>query len=82
MVILSFQDRVISGVYLLALFILSRHLSHGASSFLQTLGLTHEPMLKKIKIMGTTLAWLIFIGYASIPVSAALGILKPLQGGR
>jgi len=81
MVILSFQKPLISGIYLLALFILSRHLSHGLYSFLQSLGLTRESLLKRIEKTGRILAWLIFIGYASIPVSVLLGILKPLQGG-
>ena len=82
MVILSFKNPMISGVYLLALFILSAHLGHGLPSFLQSLGLTRESMLKKMKKIGPVLAGLIFVGYASIPVSALLGILKPLQGGR
>ena len=82
MVILSFQNPLISGAYLLALFILCVHLGHGASSFLQSLGLTREPMLKKMKTVGVALGWLIFIGFASIPAASLLGILTPLQGGR
>ncbi len=81
MVILSFQNPMISGVYLLALFILSQHLSHGLYSFLQTLGFTSERMIKKMKKVGWVLGWLIFIGYASIPAAALLGVLKPLQAG-
>ena len=82
MVILSFQNPVISGVYILALFILSMHLGHGSWSFLQTLGLTRESMLKKMRKAGTVLGWLIFLGFASIPAASFLGILQPLQGGR
>lgn len=82
MVILSFQNPVISGVYLLALFMLCMHLGHGSASFLQSLGLTNERMLKKMKKVGLALSWLLFMGFASIPVSSLLGILKPLQMGR
>ena len=82
MVILNFQSPLISGGYVLALFILSMHLGHGSSSFLQTLGLTREPLLKKMKMAGVILGWLIFLGFASIPTASLLGILKPLQGGR
>ena len=81
MVVLSFQDIKISGVYLLALLVLSVHLGHGASSFLQTLGLTPEGSAHKIKKIGTMFGWLIFAAYASIPVAALAGFLKPLQGG-
>ena len=82
MVILNFQNPLIAGVYILALWMLCMHLGHGASSFLQTLGLTREPMLKKMKIAGAVLGWLIFLGFASIPASSLMGLLKPLQGGR
>ena len=82
MVILSFQNPVISGIYLLALFILSMHLGHGSWSFLQSLGLTREPWLKKMRMAGAALGWLIFIGYASIPTATLWGVLQPLQGGR
>ena len=81
MVILSFQNPVISGVYLAALFILSMHLGHGSWSFLQSLGLTSQPVLKKIRIAGSVLGWLIFIGFASIPLASLLGTLQPLQRG-
>ena len=82
MVILSFQSPVTSGVYTLALFILSMHLGHGSCSFLQTLGLTRESMLKRMRKAGTVLGWLIFLGFASIPAASLLGVLQPLQGGR
>ena len=81
MVILSFQDRRISAIYVLAMFVLCAHLRHGASSFLQSLGWTPPGAEKKVRTLGQVFGWLIFFGFASIPVCSYLGILKPLQGG-
>ena len=80
MVVLSFQDIKISATYLLALLVLSVHLGHGLSSFLQSLGLTPSGATKKIRKIGTALGWLIFAGYASIPVAVLSGLLKPGGG--
>jgi succinate dehydrogenase / fumarate reductase cytochrome b subunit len=81
MVILSFQNGPISGAYFLAMFFLAAHLSHGASSFLQTLGLLNETSLPKAKLFAYFFACVIFTGYVSIPAGALLGWLSPLQGG-
>ena len=81
MMILSFQNASISGVYLLALFILSMHVGHGSSSFLQSLGLLQAGTEKKMRMAGHGFGWLLFLGYSSIPVSVLLGWLRPLQGG-
>ena len=81
MVILGFRDPWIVSCYLLAMFFLTAHLSHGASSFLQSLGLLSESALPKAKKAGWGLAILVFIGYTSIPLAVLLGWLSPLQEG-
>ena len=81
MVILSFRDWRISGVYAVAMLVLSAHLRHGASSFLQSLGWTPPGHEKKTRMMGQLFGWLIFLGFTSIPLAAFLSLIKPLQGG-
>jgi succinate dehydrogenase / fumarate reductase cytochrome b subunit len=81
MVILSFQDPWIAASYLLAMFFLLAHLSHGAFSFLQTLGILRESNLPTAKKFGVGFAFLVFLGYVSIPLGVLLGWLRPLQGG-
>lgn len=81
MVILSFQNGPIAATYLLAMLFLMAHLSHGAASFLQTLGLLRESSLPKAKIFARLFALAVFVGYTSIPASAYVGWLKPLHGG-
>ena len=39
MMVLGFSSPLVSGFYILAMFLLALHLSHGSSSFFQSLGL-------------------------------------------
>jgi succinate dehydrogenase / fumarate reductase cytochrome b subunit len=78
MVIISFRNPLISGFYVLGLFALCLHLSHGFQSFVQTLGLTSRKWVCVLEIGSRALAWVIFVGYISIPVSSLLHILNPV----
>ena len=80
MVVLSFRDPLIAGSYILAMAVLCFHLSHGVSSLLQSLGLNNENLRIRIKWAGNLLAWMIFVGNASMPVAAFLGILQLPKG--
>ena len=76
MVVLSFQQPLVSGFYLLAMALLCAHLSHGIASTCQTLGLNDERTIPMVRRIGSATAILIFLGYASIPSSVMLGLLK------
>jgi succinate dehydrogenase / fumarate reductase cytochrome b subunit len=76
MVILGFRQPLISSFYILALFLLSMHLSHGFASVTQTLGINNRKVSGLISDGGRALSWLIFAGYISIPVTILLGVLK------
>ncbi len=81
MVVLGFQNYLISGVYLVAMFFVAYHLSHALFSLLQTLGLNNprvQPWLKRIVYC---LSVVIFIGYASIPIAVLVGIINLPTGG-
>jgi len=58
------------GFYLIALFALGVHLSHGVSSALQTLGVSHPRWNKLVRPLGVVLAWLIAGGFMSLLVWA------------
>jgi len=81
MVILGFSNYFISGAYLIAVLMLAYHLSHAISSFFQTLGWNNDSVLPKLKLFGNIVAILFFIGYASIPISVLLHIVKLPVGG-
>ena len=76
MVILGFQNPWISGFYLLSVFLVCLHLSHGLASLLQTFGINSKGLADRIKFWGQVIAWIVFVGYASIPVAVLAGILK------
>jgi succinate dehydrogenase / fumarate reductase cytochrome b subunit len=79
MMVYGFQNYFVSGFYILGLFLLTLHLSHGSSSFFQSLGLNDKKLAPRLAFGGRVFAWLLFIGYTSIPVAILLGFIKPAQ---
>ena len=79
MMVYGFQNYFVSGFYVLGLFLLTLHLSHGSSSFFQSLGLNDEKLTPRLALGGRIFAWLLFAGYTSIPVAILLGLIKPAQ---
>jgi len=76
MVVKSFQQPFISGLYILAQLALGIHLSHGAGSWLQSLGLARGWVRNLILPLGYGTAAIIVIGNCSIPVSILMGWVK------
>lgn len=76
MVLFSFQNMLISLVYLAAMITLFFHLSHGIQSLFQTLGLNDDRTLPAIGKIGKGAAVVLFLGYTSIPLVILLGLLK------
>jgi succinate dehydrogenase / fumarate reductase cytochrome b subunit len=79
MMVYGFQNYLVSGFYVLGLFLLTLHLSHGSSSFFQSLGLNDQKLAPRLAVGGRIFAWLLFVGYTSIPVAVLLGLVKPAQ---
>lgn len=79
MMVYGFQNVYVSSFYIVGLFLLTLHLTHGSSSFFQSLGLNDKKLAPRLAWAGRIFAWLIFIGYASIPVAVLLGFIKPAQ---
>ena len=69
MVIVGFQNPVISLFYIVSLALLAFHLSHGIGSLFQTLGVTDQKMRFYYETGASILAWVLFVGYVSIPIS-------------
>ena len=76
MMILGFQSWLVSGFYILGMFLLALHLSHGSSSFFQSLGLNNQKLTPGLALGGRIFAWCLFIGYSSIPAAVLLGWVK------
>lgn len=76
MVILGFQHPVVSGIYIVAVFLLCLHLSHGFQSLPQTFGINSAKLRTLFGTGGQVLAWLIFAGFIAIPVAVLANLLK------
>jgi succinate dehydrogenase / fumarate reductase cytochrome b subunit len=76
MIIRGFKNPYASGFYIVAVGLLAMHLNHGIASMFQTLGLNSAKVRPLWEKGGPALSWLIFLGYASIPVAVLLDIVK------
>jgi len=79
MMVYGFQNTYVSTFYIVGLFLLTLHLTHGSSSFFQSLGLNNARLTPRLAVGGRILAWLLFVGYTSIPIAVLLGFIKPAQ---
>ena len=76
MMILGFSNKAVVAFYIVGVGLLSLHLKHGFQSLFQTLGLSSAKLAAGWNKTGQTLSWLIFLGYASIPVAVLTGVVK------
>ncbi len=76
MVILGFSNAWVSGFYILAMFLLCLHLSHGFQSFFQTLGLNSKKVAPLLNVGSRVAAAVIFFGYTAIPIAVLARLLK------
>ena len=79
MMVYGFQNPYVSAFYALGLFLLALHLSHGSSSFFQSLGFNNQTVTPRLALGGRIFAWLLFIGYMSIPIAVLFGFVQPAQ---
>jgi succinate dehydrogenase / fumarate reductase cytochrome b subunit len=79
MMVYGFQNVYVSSFYIIGLFLLTLHLTHGASSFFQSLGLNDKKLTPQLAFGARIFAWLLFIGYTAIPVAVLLGLIQPAQ---
>ncbi|MFZ3374641.1 MAG: succinate dehydrogenase cytochrome b subunit [Chthoniobacterales bacterium] len=79
MMVYGFQNYLVSGFYILGMWLLALHLSHGSSSFFQSLGFNNRTLTPRLAFGGRVFAWLLFVGYTSIPVAVLLGLVQPAQ---
>ncbi len=76
MVVQSFRNIGISGIYVISLAALGLHLLHGVQSSFQTWGLNNERTLPVIDKTGTIASIILFLWYVAIPAVIVMGILR------
>lgn len=69
----------VSLFYILSMGLLCLHLSHGVSSMFQSLGLRNKKWRPSFKIFANLYAWIVFLGFISIPVAVLLSNYTPLN---
>jgi succinate dehydrogenase / fumarate reductase cytochrome b subunit len=73
MMILGFRQPIVSGFYIIAMTLLSLHLSHGVSAMFQSLGWKKKSYANALNGFATAVSIFIFVGYISIPIAILLG---------
>ena len=76
MMVLGFSSPLVSGFYIFAMFLLCLHLSHGSSSFFQSLGLNNKNLTPRLASSAVFSPGALFVGYSSIPAAVLLGWVK------
>lgn len=76
MMVLGFQQPLVSAFYLIAVALLSLHLRHGFSSMFQSLGLRTRSWGGVLDKLGIAVSVLYFLGNAAIVVAALSGAVK------
>ena len=69
MVLAGFRFEAVSVFYVVSMFLLCRHLSHGVSSVFQSLGIRSESWRSRLEMASEAYAWLIFVGFSIVPVA-------------
>jgi len=76
MMVVGFSNLWVSGFYLLGMGLLCLHLSHGVSSMFQSIGWKNKAFGPLLDRFARAAAFVIFIGYSSIPVAILFGYGK------
>ncbi len=76
MMVLGFSKPIVSLFYIIAISLLSLHLSHGVRSMFQSLGWKKKSYANVLHCFATGVSIFIFVGYVSIPIAILLGFGK------
>ena len=75
-VVRSFQDPLISGIYIVAQIALFFHLRHGFLSAFQTMGLSNENYVQIASLGATLVSAIVTLGFLSVPLGVLMGFVK------
>jgi succinate dehydrogenase / fumarate reductase cytochrome b subunit len=73
MMVVGFSNVWVSAFYVIGIALLCLHLSHGTSSMFQSIGWKNKAYGPCLDKAARIVAWLIFLGYISIPIAIKLG---------
>jgi succinate dehydrogenase / fumarate reductase cytochrome b subunit len=67
----AFQNPVYTGLYVLAMFVVALHVSHGFWSLFQTVGLNHPKYTPAITVAGLVVSVVVALGFGFLPIYIA-----------
>lgn len=73
MMVDGFDNPIIALFYVVTMGLLCMHLTHGVASMFQSIGLRNESWRPRLRLGAAVFGWIIFLGFASIPVSVLMG---------
>ncbi len=76
MMVAGFKSEWVSAFYIIATGLLCMHLRHGFSSMFQSVGLRNGLWRKRLDRVALAYGWIVFLGFAIIPISVMAGLLK------
>ena len=76
MMVTGFRQPIVSVFYIIAMALLTLHLSHGVSAMFQSLGLRNRNWRPLIDGFAKFIAIVLLIGYCSIPIAVLTGVVK------
>jgi len=76
MMVQGFSNGLVSAFYIIAVGLLSFHLSHGLVSMVQTFGLKNERWATALERGSVAYCWIYFLGNAAIPLAILGGLIK------
>ncbi|MEM7676991.1 MAG: succinate:quinone oxidoreductase, partial [Myxococcota bacterium] len=76
MMMRSFAGPAMVAFYVVSMIVVCSHLAHGAKSWFHTLGLMSLGSGPIAERVGPMVAWLLLVGFGSIPVAIAFGLLS------
>ena len=76
MMVQGFSSALPVIIYLVGLFFLFLHVSHGIQSLFQTLGLSNDKSLPFMEMVSKLVGVVLLVGYISIPMLVVFGLIK------
>ncbi len=76
MIVQGFSSALPVIIYLVGLFFLFLHVSHGIQSLFQTLGLSNDKSLPFMGMVSKLVGVVLLVGYISIPMLVVFGLIK------
>lgn len=80
MMVLGFQQPLVSALYFVAMGLLGLHLGHGVASLFQTAGIRTMQFRQWTDFAGRAFALAIVLGNIAIPLACLIGLVQPAQG--